>query len=149
VSHIDDTVSLYVEILRNILSENAIDQGRKGYYLAAAGSVEWSHLYKQMAVALAKSGAVDDDSIHKPSNGSMEAAAKALGCPKEFVPVEMGGSYVSPNTPVTVRAEQLTYCCRCTLQADRGRKIGWTPKYSAQHILQDAGNEVELILSNI
>lgn len=147
--HINDTVSLYIEILRNILGEKPIDQGRKGYYLAAAGSVEWSDLYKQMAVALAKSGAVDDDSIHKPTEESMAAAAKALGCPKEFVPVEMAGSYVSSEIPAIVRAEQLTQCHRCTLQADRGRKIGWTPKYSAQHILQDAENEVRLILSNI
>ena len=147
--HVDDTVSLYIDILRNILSEKAIDQGRKGYYLAAAGFVQWSDLYKQMAVALAKNGAVDDDSIHRPSDESMEAAAKALGCPKEFVPVEMAGSYVSPNVPIALSAEQLTCCRRCTLQADRGRKIGWVPKYSAQHILQDAENEVQLILSNI
>jgi hypothetical protein len=98
VCHVDDTVSLYIDILRNILSEKAIDQGRKGYYLAAAGSVQWSDLYKQMAVALAKNGAVDDDSIHRPSDESMEAAAKALGCPKEFVPVEMAGSYVSQTS---------------------------------------------------
>jgi hypothetical protein len=148
VCHIDDTVSLYIDILQNILNEKAIDQGRKGYYLAAAGSIEWLDLYKQMAVALAKSGDVDDDSIHKPSDKSMEAAAEALGCPREFVPVEMGGSYVSAISPVIVRAEQLTHRRRCTLQADRGRKIGWTPRYSAQHILQDAENEVRLILSN-
>jgi hypothetical protein len=149
VCHIDDTVSLYIDILRNILSEKAIDQGRKGYYLAAAGSVQWSDLYKQMAVALAKNGAVDDDSIYRPSEKSLEAAAKALGCPKEFVPVEMAGSCVPPNVSITLRAEPLTCCRRCTLQADRGRKIGWAPKYSAKHILQDAENEVQLILSNI
>ena len=90
--HVDDTVSLYIDILRNILSEKAIDQGRKGYYLAAAGSVQWSDLYKQMAKALAKRGAVEDDTLHDASSQSLEEAAKALGCPKEFVPVEMGGS---------------------------------------------------------
>jgi hypothetical protein len=149
VCHVDDSAALYIDILRKILSDEVIQQGRKGYYLAAAGSIEWSDLYKQMAKALAKSGAVDDDKIHKPSDQSMEAAAQALGCPKEFVPVEMGGSYVSLTIPVTVGAEKLTCCRRCTLQADRGRTIGWTPKYSAQHILQDAENEVQLILSEI
>jgi hypothetical protein len=149
VCHVDDSAALYIDILRNILSEKAIGQGRKGYYLAAAGSIEWSDLYKQMAKALAKSGAVDDDGIHRPNDQSMEAAAKALGCPKEFVPVEMGGSYVFSTIPVTVRTQQLTCCHRCTLQADRGRKIGWTPKYPAQHLSQDAENEVQLILSNI
>ena len=91
--HVDDTVSLYIDILRNILSEKTIDHGRKGYYLASSGSVAWSDLYKQMAVALAKRGVVDDDNIHRSSDESLEVAAKALGCPKEFVPVEMGGSY--------------------------------------------------------
>jgi hypothetical protein len=94
-----------VEILRNILSENAIDHGRNGYYLASAGSVAWSDLYKQMAVALAKNGAVDDDVLHESNNDSMEAAAKALGCPKEFVPVEMGGSYVSSRILIEPRAD--------------------------------------------
>ena len=38
---------------------------------------------------------------------------------------------------------------RCSLQADRGKKIGWAPKYSAQHILDDADHEVDLILKNL
>ena len=45
-----------------------------------------------MAKGLAKRGAVEDDTLHEASNESLEEAAKALGCPKEFVPVEMGGS---------------------------------------------------------
>lgn len=43
----------------------------------------------------------------------------------------------------------LTMSRRCTLQADRGRKIGWSPQYSTQHILEDAEHEVQLILDNI
>jgi hypothetical protein len=46
-------------------------------------------------------------------------------------------------------ARMLTELRRCTLQADRGRKIGWSPQYSAKHILEDAENEVQLILHNI
>lgn len=38
---------------------------------------------------------------------------------------------------------------RCSLQADRGKKIGWASKYSAQHILDDADHEVDLILDNL
>lgn len=45
-----------------------------------------------MAKALAERGVVADDAIHDASAESLEATAKALGCPKEFVPVEMGGS---------------------------------------------------------
>lgn len=43
----------------------------------------------------------------------------------------------------------LTKLHRCTLQADRGKKIGWSPEFSAQHILEDAENQVQLILDNI
>lgn len=146
--HIHDTVTLYIEILRNILNEKKTDHGRDGYYLASPGAIAWLDLYQQMAKALAKRGVVEDDKLHNVSVESLEEAAKALGCPEEFVPVEMGGSYVSVNRRLKVFSP-LTNLSSCTLQADRGKKIGWQPKYSAQHILEDADNEVELILSNI
>jgi hypothetical protein len=92
VSHIHDTVTLYIEILRKILSEEQIDCNRDGYYLASSGAIPWSELYKLMAKALAERGVVSDDALHDASAESLEEAAKALGCPKEFVPVEMGGS---------------------------------------------------------
>lgn len=90
--HIHDTVTLYIQLLHNILSEEQIDCNKRGYYLASPGAIAWSVLYKQMAKALAKRGVVQDNMLHDASNESLEEAAKALGCPKEFVPVEMGGS---------------------------------------------------------
>lgn len=90
--HIDDTVSLYVQLLRKILREESIGCNREGYYLASPGSVSWADLYKAMAKPLVQYGAVEDDTLHEASDESLDAAAKALGCPKEFVPVEMGGS---------------------------------------------------------
>jgi hypothetical protein len=45
-----------------------------------------------MARALVKCGVVEDDTLYDASSEALEGAAKALGCPKEFVPVEMGGS---------------------------------------------------------
>jgi len=92
VCHIHDTVSLYIQLLRKILSEEQIDCNMRGYYLASPGAIAWSDLYKQMAKALAKLGVVEDDALHDATVESLEEAAKALGCPKEFVPVEMGGS---------------------------------------------------------
>jgi hypothetical protein len=74
------------------LGEEQIDCNRSGYYLASPGAIAWSDLYKHMAKALAKRGVVQDDTLHSASADSLEEAAKALGCPKEFVPVEMGGS---------------------------------------------------------
>lgn len=90
--HIHDTVSLYVQLLRKILSEEQIDCNRQGYYLASPGTTAWSDLYKRMAEALAKRDVVQDDTLHDANSESLEEAAKVLGCPKEFVPVEMGGS---------------------------------------------------------
>jgi hypothetical protein len=92
VCHIHDTVTLYVQLLRKILGEEHIACNQQGYYLASPGAVAWSDLYKQMAKGLAKRGVVEDDTLHDASDESLEEAAKALGCPKEFVPVEMGGS---------------------------------------------------------
>jgi hypothetical protein len=91
VSQIHDTVTLYIEILRKILSEEQIGCGLHGYYLASSGAIPWSELYKKMAKALAERGVVADDTLHDASTESLEEAAKALGCPKEYVPVEMGG----------------------------------------------------------
>lgn len=45
-----------------------------------------------MAKALAERGIVDDDKVHEVSNETLDEAAKALGCPKEVVPVQMGGA---------------------------------------------------------
>lgn len=90
--HIHDTVTLYIQLLRKILSEEQIDCNRHGYYLASPGAIAWSDLYKQIAKALEKRGVVQDDTLHEANSESLGEAAKALGCTKEFVPVEMGGS---------------------------------------------------------
>lgn len=38
---------------------------------------------------------------------------------------------------------------RCTFTAEHGKKIGWKPRYAPEHILEDAENEVQLILDNL
>lgn len=38
---------------------------------------------------------------------------------------------------------------RCTLTADRARRIGWKPKFRPENILEMADAEVELILANL
>lgn len=35
------------------------------------------------------------------------------------------------------------------LQAKRGSTLGWKPQYTAEHILENASEEVQLILQNI
>lgn len=75
-----------------MLSQEEIDHGSEGYYLASPGAIAWSDLYKQVAKAMAERGVVDSDSVEEASDQSLGEASKALGCPKEFVPVEMGGA---------------------------------------------------------
>jgi hypothetical protein len=41
------------------------------------------------------------------------------------------------------------YYCRCTLVADNGANIGWTPRYKAEHILEAADEEVNFVLQNM
>jgi len=91
VCHIYDTVTLYTTLLRKILNEEEIGHNRDGYYLASPGVVAWSDIYKHMGEALAKRGVIDDDTLHEASDSSLEEAAKALNCSKDWVPVEMGG----------------------------------------------------------
>ena len=38
---------------------------------------------------------------------------------------------------------------RCTFTARNGEKIEWKPQYAASHILENADEEVELVLTNL
>lgn len=129
VSHIADTTALYLELLRSILLDQNPPYSKNGYYLAASGSVTWNDLYSVMAKALAKRNVVDDEKVKLADDAALSEMGRALSRPKEFVPVELGG--------------------RCTFTAVRGRSIGWEPQYPAEHILEAADAEVELILQNL
>ncbi|KAJ9623540.1 hypothetical protein H2203_005802 [Taxawa tesnikishii (nom. ined.)] len=129
VCHVYDTVTLYTQLLRKVLSNEPIPHNKNGYYLASSGLVAWDDLYAALAEALAKRRVVDDAAVEEADDKSLERMAQVLGCRKEFVPVQVGG--------------------KCTLTADNGRSIGWTPKYQPEHILEAADDEVELVLQNL
>ncbi|KAF2648789.1 NAD(P)-binding protein [Lophiostoma macrostomum CBS 122681] len=129
VCHVVDNSTLYLEIVRNILAGKDIGHGRDGYFLGSAGSVAWDDLYAAMAQAMAKRGAVDDAEVKEADDEVLQKMGNALDSHKEMVPVHLGGS--------------------CTFTAEHGRKIGWKPQYEAQHILEAADEEVELILENL
>lgn len=38
---------------------------------------------------------------------------------------------------------------RCTFTAEHGKKIGWTPQFPPEDILEMADAEVELIMKNL
>lgn len=126
VSHIVDTANLYVSILQNILSSHSIGYGKNGYYLAASGSIAWNDIYCAMAKGLAKRNVIHTETVDLASEQALEGMGQALGCPKEMVPLFLGG--------------------QCSLEAHRGHEIGWEPQYPAEHILEVADEEVGVIL---
>lgn len=115
---------LYLEILRNLLSDS-----RAGYYLASSGRVAWNDIYRAMAKGLSKRNAIETDRVDLVDDATLEKMGHALGCPKEMVSLFLGGN--------------------CSLEAVHGRVIGWSPQHSADHILQMADAEVDVILQNI
>ncbi|KAK5064634.1 hypothetical protein LTR84_000468 [Exophiala bonariae] len=129
VCHVLDNTTLYLELLRKILAGDNPGHGRQGYYLAAAGSVAWVDLYSVIARSLKKRGVIDQDSITQASDQELEKMATALGCPKEFVALQLGGI--------------------CTLSAVHGSEIGWKPTFAASHILETADEEVDWVLANL
>ncbi|KPM40556.1 hypothetical protein AK830_g5994 [Neonectria ditissima] len=129
VSHVDDTATLYIEILRKILAEEDIDYGSNGYYLASSGSVAWDDLYEAMAKSLAQRGIIEDSQVSFADNAALAKMAKGLGCPEDLVRVQLGG--------------------KCTFTAKHGQSIGWKSRYPADHILEAADEEVALILEHV
>lgn len=91
VCHVLDNTGLYLALLREILSGKNPDSGKNGYYLASSGSVVWEELYAGIAAALAKRGLVADAKVEQATDETLEKMGAALGCPKELVPLQLGG----------------------------------------------------------
>ncbi|KAJ9235240.1 hypothetical protein DTO169E5_6206 [Paecilomyces variotii] len=127
VCHITDTATLYLDILRNILLGKGVGHGKKGFFLAASGSVAGDDIYDAFAKSLAKRNVVDDETVHDADEALLKKMGQALACPKELVPVQLSG--------------------KCTFTAGHGeQQLGWKPQYRAEHILEAADAEVETIL---
>lgn len=82
---------LYLELLRKIIEGADIPFGQQGYYLASSGTVRWANIYAAMAKSLHKRGIVDSPHVGECSDQALSEMAVALNCPKEWVPVQMGG----------------------------------------------------------
>lgn len=108
------------------MSGKEIDHGKNGYYLASSGSVAWKKIYSAMAKRLAERKVVDSEDVVLADDQALGEVGAALGCPKEMVPLFLGGE--------------------CTLEAKHGNEIGWAAQYSAEHILESLDAEVDLIL---
>ncbi|KAF2868834.1 hypothetical protein BDV95DRAFT_124442 [Massariosphaeria phaeospora] len=129
VCHILDNITLYLAILRSILNNEDPGHGRRGYYLAASGSVAWKDLYSAMAIGLANRGVIDDATVTTAKEDDVERMAVALKTEKSWVGLQLAG--------------------RCTLTAAHGKALGWKPQFPPEHILEAAADEVDLILRTL
>ncbi|PYH91876.1 NAD dependent epimerase/dehydratase family protein [Aspergillus ellipticus CBS 707.79] len=91
VCHVIDTATLYLQILRKILSGEDIGHGKNGYYLASSGPITWNEVYKAFAKALYKRKVVDDDDVHQVDEESRVKMAEGLGVKPQEIQVLMGG----------------------------------------------------------
>jgi hypothetical protein len=82
---------VYVKLLESILLGHGMGHGKNGYYLASSGSVAWRDIYVAMAKALAERKVVGSSEVQKADDVVLEKIGQALGCPKELVPVQIGG----------------------------------------------------------
>lgn len=91
VCHVVDNTTLYLELIRAILSGKKPGSGKKGYYLASPGSVAWEDIYAAIATSLAKRGLVDDEVVKPATEQNVSEMGAALGCPEELVGLQLGG----------------------------------------------------------
>jgi len=91
VCHVKDNTSLYLELIRAILSGKNPGSGKNGYYLASSGSVVWNDLYAAIAAGLAQRGIVDNEAVAPATDQNLSEMAVGLGCPKQLVALQLGG----------------------------------------------------------
>ena len=89
----------------------------------------WNELYRAMAKGLFKRGVITTEDVEAADDTALQKMGEALGSPKELVPLQLGG--------------------KCTLETRNALKLGWSPQFTAQHALEAADEEVELILKSI
>ncbi|KAF4884616.1 hypothetical protein CGCFRS4_v012599 [Colletotrichum fructicola] len=126
VCHISDNTALYLQILRSILEGKNIGHGRNGYCLAASGSIAWDDIYAAMALGLKVRGIIEDETVAPVDDIALVKMAQGLNTDPSLVAMRVGG--------------------KCTLTAEHGGQIGWSPRFCPTHILEAADVEVEHIL---
>jgi hypothetical protein len=81
-----------MKLLDSILRGEDVGYGKNGYYLASSGSAAWRDIYVAIAKALAKRRVVGSSEVRRVDDATLEKMSKALGCPKEMVSVQIGGT---------------------------------------------------------
>ncbi|KAB5539502.1 hypothetical protein GE09DRAFT_319738 [Coniochaeta sp. 2T2.1] len=129
VCHVIDNTNLYIDLLRKIVANENPSHGKNGFYLAASGSVVWDDLYSALGQGLAKRKVISDPAVTRADDETLGKLGVEFGCPPEMVAVQIGGL--------------------CTFTAENGKRLGWKPQFSPEHILEYADEEVEAILEHL
>ncbi|OCH93048.1 NAD-P-binding protein [Obba rivulosa] len=120
--HIDDVADLYIVLFDAITARpDAVGHGREGFYFGENGEHTWYDISKAIGRALVELGVSESG---EPTTFSREELIKYFGS-------ETSGNYSGTNS-------------RC--RADRGRSIGWKPKYTTADMLASIEPEVEIFL---
>ncbi|KAH9945010.1 NAD-P-binding protein [Epithele typhae] len=117
--HIDDLAGLYISIFNAIVNKpDTTGHGFEGFYFGENGEHSWMSISCAIGDAMVALGYTSDAS---PSPFSTEELIKYFGS-------EAAGLYSGTNA-------------RC--RADRGRALGWKPKYTTLDMLKSVRDEVE------
>ncbi|THU99979.1 NAD-P-binding protein [Dendrothele bispora CBS 962.96] len=128
--HLQDLVSFYLILTREILSSRDPPHGRKqGYYFCENGNFSWEQMCVAIAKRMSSRGALKDTAIKAPSEKDMERIAEVIGQPVEMVYISVAGS--------------------CSIRGDNARLLGWKPKYDVEHLMTHIGEEVDFVLQEL
>ncbi|KAI1796987.1 NAD(P)-binding protein [Ganoderma leucocontextum] len=118
--HTTDLSDLYMVLFDNIVKNpDKTGHGWQGFYYAENGEHEWLDISKAIGQAMHELGLTDNP---EPTEFTVDELKKYFG-------YEELGWYFGSNVRVT---------------ADRGRALGWQPKYTKQDMLASIKPEVEL-----
>ncbi|OJT06574.1 hypothetical protein TRAPUB_2569 [Trametes pubescens] len=117
--HIHDVADLYITLFDSIVSNpDTTGHGWEGFYFGENGEHSWYQISRAIGDALVALGISKDP---EPTSFTTEELIKYFGS-------EWMGNYSGSNS-------------RC--RADRGRAIGWKPKFTTEDMLKSIKPEVE------
>ena len=134
ICHIADLAALYITLLKK-----SHHKASNGFYFAESGVVAWTRLASEFAKGLA----LPTDPVAFDAT-KFDDLVPVLGVPDaSFVRPWVGGRYAMPHPQVLLHS--LILQCRTNISGRNGRKIGWQPQHSADHVLAVASEEARFI----
>ncbi|KAI8980053.1 NAD-P-binding protein [Trametes punicea] len=120
--HISDIADLYITLFDAIVTNpDKIGHGWEGFYFGENGEHSWYQISRAIGEAFVELGICSDP---EPTTFSTEELIKYFGS-------EAQGNYSGSNS-------------RC--RADRGRSIGWKPRYTTEDMLKSIKPEVVALM---